>query len=250
MIITICGKGGCGKSTITSLLAKEFARLEKKVLVIDCDESNYGLQLQLGMELPESLTDYVGGKGQIIEYLAGGRANMPALINGEFTLDTIPREVYSEKNGIKLMTPGKIQQANEAGACAFSVIVSQFIERVKIEKDEIVIMDMEAGTEHFGRGTDNISDAIVMIVDSSYESLCLSEKIAEMSRSIGKNVYFILNKVDPEEETFMKEKVSKNGTVAAVIRSEAGIRQRGLVGEEIISEQPGIAEAVAALLAS
>ncbi len=249
MIITICGKGGCGKSTITSLLAKEFARQKKNVLVLDCDESNYGLQLQLGMELPESLADYVGGKGQIIEYLAGGRANMPTLLKGEFTLDTIPKEVYSEKNGIKLMTPGKIQQANEAGACAFAVIVSQFVDHLKLGEDDVVIMDMEAGTEHFGRGTDNISDAVVMIVDPSYESLCLSEKIAEMSHSIGKQPYFILNKVTPDTEEFMKTKVSKAGKIAAVIPVDQVIQQQGLMGEEIQAQPVEIEKAVKLLSA-
>ncbi|MDO4617355.1 MAG: P-loop NTPase [Lachnospiraceae bacterium] len=248
MILTICGKGGCGKSTITTLLAREFSNRGKKVLVMDCDESNFGLQLQLGMDLPESLTDYVGGKGQIIEYLAGGRANIPQLIKGEFTIDTIPGEVYSEKEGIKLMTPGKIQQANEAGACAFSVIVSQFIEKLKIEDNEIVILDMEAGTEHFGRGTDNISDAILMIVDSSYESLCLSEKIAGMSESIEKKTYFILNKVTEDDEPVMREKVSKNGTIAAVIPFNRAIQRKGLVGEAIDVQQPEIAGAVEILL--
>ena len=52
MKITVCGKGGCGKSTITSLLAKEYARMGKKVLVVDVDESNYGLHRQLGRSCP------------------------------------------------------------------------------------------------------------------------------------------------------------------------------------------------------
>ena len=62
MKITICGKGGCGKSTVTSLLAKEFARMGKTVLVVDSDESNFGLHRQLGVELPRDYTEYFGGK--------------------------------------------------------------------------------------------------------------------------------------------------------------------------------------------
>ncbi len=62
MKIAICGKGGGGKSTITALLGKEFARQGKEVLIIDSDESNYGLHRQLGMELPRNFTEYFGGK--------------------------------------------------------------------------------------------------------------------------------------------------------------------------------------------
>ena len=66
MKITVCGKGGCGKSTVTSLLAKALARRGKETLVIDSDESNYGLYRQLGMKLPRDFTDYFGGKQNVL----------------------------------------------------------------------------------------------------------------------------------------------------------------------------------------
>lgn len=49
MKILVCGKGGCGKSTLSALIAKELAKRGNRVLVIDSDESNYGLHTQLGM---------------------------------------------------------------------------------------------------------------------------------------------------------------------------------------------------------
>jgi len=62
MKILICGKGGCGKSTIVALLAKELAVRKSKVLVIDSDESNIGLHSRLGMQKPEDFMNYFGGK--------------------------------------------------------------------------------------------------------------------------------------------------------------------------------------------
>ncbi|MBE6019822.1 MAG: adenylyl-sulfate kinase, partial [Clostridiales bacterium] len=53
MKIILCGKGGCGKSTITTLLARAYERAGKNVLVVDSDESNFGLHRQLGFELPQ-----------------------------------------------------------------------------------------------------------------------------------------------------------------------------------------------------
>ena len=61
MKLMVCGKGGCGKSTISSLLAKAYAAQGKDVLVIDSDESNFGLHKQLGLELPQDFTGYLGG---------------------------------------------------------------------------------------------------------------------------------------------------------------------------------------------
>ncbi len=62
MKVLVCGKGGSGKSTITALLAKAMARKGYNVLVVDSDESNFGLHRQLGVEMPEDFTNYLGGK--------------------------------------------------------------------------------------------------------------------------------------------------------------------------------------------
>ncbi len=248
MKIAICGKGGSGKSTVTTLLAKEFAAQGKKVLVLDCDESNYGLHLQLGMELPCSLSDYLGGKGKIMEYLMGDPQNMPSMFEGTLTLEDIPKGYYAQKENIKLMTPGKIQQANEACACAFSAITCQFMESLNLKEDEIVIMDMEAGTEHFGRGTDNFTDIVLMVVDPSYESLRLSEKIAEMSASIGKHTYFVLNKVTADNEAIMRAELSNKGTILAVVPLDRELQTAGLLGKEVQNKISNITEAVNTLL--
>lgn len=61
-------------------------------------------------------------------------------------------------------------------------------------------MDMEAGIEHFGRGIDNGVDLILIIIDPSYESLQLSKKIGELSESIRKPFYYVLNKVTKENQ--------------------------------------------------
>lgn len=145
MKYTICGKGGSGKSTITSLMAKELVKRRKKVLIIDCDESNYGLHQQLGMELPTTFVDYFGGKNKMLELLSGGPQNMPMLFDKPWRIDDIPSEYVTEKDGIKLMSPGKIETANEACACPFNAIMAQFVPMLKLDSDEFVLMDMEAG---------------------------------------------------------------------------------------------------------
>ncbi len=68
MKIIFCGKGGCGKSTLSSLFARALAKQGKNVLVIDTDESNYGLYRQLEMELPKDFTGYFGGRKSVMEF--------------------------------------------------------------------------------------------------------------------------------------------------------------------------------------
>ena len=162
MKLMLCGKGGCGKSTVTALLAKEYARQGKRVLVIDCDESNYGLHQQLGLELPKDFTDFVGGKQRIMMLSANGPMNVPPLFEGPMTLDDIPKDYLSEHGGIMLLSPGKIVDANEGCACAFNIVMFQFLQFLQLGENDVVIMDMEAGVEHFGRGTGNSCDAVLI----------------------------------------------------------------------------------------
>ena len=86
MKITVCGKGGCGKSTVSALLAKELERMGKIVLVADSDESNYGLHRQLGVKLPRDFTEYFGGKEKAFKTMMAGEI-----------LDTVKLSAFAKK---------------------------------------------------------------------------------------------------------------------------------------------------------
>ena len=95
MKIILCGKGGCGKSTVATLLARAYQKEGKNVLVIDSDESNYGLHRQLGFDLPEDFTHYFGGKKgayrvfdeKVYKYLNIGAKEFVWLKSGLYRLD-------------------------------------------------------------------------------------------------------------------------------------------------------------------
>lgn len=247
MKIVVCGKGGSGKSTVTSLLAKEIASRGGKVLVIDADESNYGLHQQLGMELPKTFIDYFGGKMKVLQMLSNGPQNMPALFDRPWNLSDIPKEYVTEKDGIMLMSPGKIETANEACACPFNAIMCQFVPALALNKNEFVIMDMEAGIEHFGRGTDNVADAVVMVIDPSYESLKLSSKVTEIAKGIGKPVYYVLNKVTDESLPVMESKIPDASKIACVLKNDGDILSAGLIGEPLSAGRPEIGKLASVL---
>ena len=92
MKVLVCGKGGCGKSTVVALLSKEMAKRGNKVLVIDSDESNIGLHHRLGMDKPEDFMNYFGGKKILFEKTKE--------ITGRWKLDDLPKEYLSEKDNI------------------------------------------------------------------------------------------------------------------------------------------------------
>lgn len=236
MKVLLCGKGGCGKSTLAALLAGAYAAGGKNVLVVDCDESNYGLHRQLGLELPEDLTHFFGGKkGAYREFDSKGR-----VFDKKWTPEDVPSEYMSRKDGIKLIAVGKISEAGEGCACGIGFLAKEFLNNLETGENDIVIVDTEAGVEHFGRGVDEFADVIIMVVDPSYESIHLSEKVCDMCRAFGKPVYIVINKADEAQEKLIRETIRDRDAVIAVIRPDAGIMEAGLKGEPLSVDIPAV----------
>ena len=245
MRIAICGKGGSGKSTVSALLAKRMAKT-KNVLVLDIDESNYGLHSQLGMAAPRDLMEYFGGKKDFKEkqkapnttQFWGLAANRSAesqrsrFFEKKWSFTDLPSEFVEEKDGVKLMAVGKIHDFGEGCACPMGVLTREFLENLDLGKDDIVIVDTEAGTEHFGRGVDKDFDLILVVIDPSYESLKLSKKFDEFGSQCGCKVYFVLNKVEPDIREEMLNSVNCVNVIAE-IPEKREIFKASLKGEEL-----------------
>ena len=99
---------------------------------------------------------------------------------------------------------------------------------------------MEAGIEHFGRGIDNGVDLILMVVEPSYESLTLTGKVSELGTSIGKPVYLVFNKVDEENQEWMKKNVCERVEILCEIPAEKSIASAGLQGTELSNGYPAM----------
>ena len=233
MKVLVCGKGGSGKSTVAALLAKSMAQRGYNVLVVDSDESNYGLHRQLGMELPPTLMDHFGGKRGVKEKMGRRSADGegPGFFDGRWTIAEIPAEATTEKDGIRLLAIGKIHDFGEGCACPMGVLAKRFLDNLSVGEKDMVIVDTEAGIEHFGRGVEAGCDAILAVLDPSFESILLSKKIAEISEKINKQLYFVLNRIDDERKAAMMESLDGRRVAAAIPETEA-IFRAGLAGEE------------------
>lgn len=236
MKIILCGKGGCGKSTVATLLARAYQKKGRNVLVIDSDESNYGLHRQLGFDLPEDFTAYFGGKkGAYRVFDETGR-----VFDEKWHISDIPEGYLSGEEGLHLIAIGKIAEAEEGCACGMGFTARMFLENLEVDDNDVIITDTEAGVEHFGRGLDKYADVILMVVDPSYESLRLSEKIHDMSEAIGRPVWFVLNKVSGEQEEMIRSAIRDRDAVIAAIPSDPEILMAGLRGDAIDKEFAGI----------
>jgi len=113
----------------------------------------------------------------------------------------IPQHYSVDSNGIKLVATGKMNQSMEGCACPMGTITREFLKRLQLTPDEIMIVDMEAGIEHFGRGIESNVDMVVGVVEPSLESISLTKKVMELTNSSG--AIFkgaILNKILSSEQ--------------------------------------------------
>ncbi len=218
MKIAIAGKGGSGKSTLSVLLSRSFRNAGYKVLVVDADESNVGLDTLMGMSPKDHLLDYLGGKKGFKEKLNQKMMmdNPAGIFAGKQTIGDIPPNCVAEKDGIKLVIIGKIQDFGEGCACPLGILSKKFLASITESETEVILVDTEAGVEHFGRGMEAECDIVVGVIDPTAESFKLARKIEEMAGKAGKQLYFILNKVEPSIRPIMMRHINPDRVIGYV----------------------------------
>ena len=236
MKISVCGKGGSGKSTVVSLLANAAQAGGLKTLVIDSDESNSGLFRMLGFkDPPVPLMELVGGKQSLKEKMN----QSDVFAEAEIKVKNIPPQHICKKDGLMLVSIGKILQALEGCACPMGVLSREFLKKLHLNANEIAIVDMEAGIEHFGRGLDAEIDNLVLVVEPSFESITLAEKIRSLAKEMQKNLWAVLNKISSESlASRLKDELEKREIEAiGVIPYDEAVFNAGLEGNSISQGQ-------------
>ncbi len=214
--IAVCGKGGTGKSTVAALMANALREEDYLVLVIDTDESNPGLHRMLGFDQsPKPLMTLLDRFS-----LDEKKPETAWLRQDKISPHDIPREYVLGSPNLKFLMVGKIIDPFQGCACSMADITRELAQRLTLKDKEIVLIDMEAGIESFGRGVERGVDTVLMIVEPSFESLALADKINYMANGIGvKRVRAILNKIPSKKvggkiaAELDKKKIKSIGTV-------------------------------------
>lgn len=239
MKIFVSGKGGSGKSTVSALLGMEFAKRGREVLVVDNDESNYGIHTHLGLDLPKDFMYYFGGKKDLFDRTEDIKDGMET--------ENLPDEYLSKEGNLGLLAIGKIKEYGEGCACPMNVLSGEFLKSLSLDDEEILIVDMDAGIEHFGRKVEDGADIVLLVIDPTRESIKLSEKITEFTHNIDKSIYFILNKVDEETEKVLYESVDENKVIGVIPENER-IFKASLNGEPLDFQLASVEEIVDSLI--
>jgi len=122
-------------------------------------------------------------------------------------VDDIPDEYSISENNIKLITMGAIKKAKGGCTCPENVFLREVVNHIFTERDEIVIMDMEAGIEHLERGTAEGVDAVLIVSEPSRLSIDTSKRINRLTKELNiKKIFSVGNKISgDDEEIFIRE---------------------------------------------
>jgi len=199
MKIAVTGKGGVGKTFIAGTLAGQYAAAGNKTIAIDADTSP-NLALTLGMtEADLEKIIPIAENTSIIEEKT--KTDYPGVFKLIFTVDDIIKnQSVQTPCGVSLLVMGTVQSMGSGCACPAYSVIRNLIGHLITESDEVIILDMEAGIEHLGRGTAEHVDVMLIVTDAHQASLVTAERIARLAREGGiPRVALIANRVRGDE---------------------------------------------------
>ncbi|MDD6785393.1 MAG: carbon monoxide dehydrogenase accessory protein CooC [Eggerthellales bacterium] len=205
MKVAITGKGGVGKTTLSATLARLYAEEGRQVLAVDVDpDANLGLALGFSMEEVNSIVPISKMRKLVEERTGANEANKFFKLNPQ--VSDIPDTYARDCNGVKLLVMGTVDVGGSGCVCPEHVMIKSILASLTYRKDDVVIMDMEAGLEHLARGTASHMDQFIVVVEPGARSIQTYENVKRLAADIGvTKVNVVASKVrGPEDEVFLR----------------------------------------------
>ncbi len=200
--IAISGKGGVGKTTLAALLAHIYAEQGRGVIAIDADPAG-GLVGALGF--PPDLTDQLIPIAEMKDLIYERTGAKPGSSGGFFSLtprvDDIPNRFSVAHGGVRLLKLGTIEAGGSGCMCPESALLRALVTHLLLYRNEMMIMDMEAGVEHLGRATAQAVDVMLVVVEPGRRSLEVAGRIRELTDDLKlRRLYAVGNKIRTETD--------------------------------------------------
>jgi len=249
--IAISGKGGVGKTTLAALLAHIYAEQGRNVIAIDADPVG-GLAEALG--LPSDLAVQVTPVAEMEELIYERTGAKPGSFGGFFSLnprvDDIPDRFSVSYRGIRFLRLGTIESGGSGCICPESALLRALVTHLLLYRDEMLILDMEAGVEHLGRATAQAVDAFLVVVEPGRRSLTTAGRVRQLAGDIGiERVYAVGNKVRDESDWTFIQAESPVPTLG-YLSANPELTEADLRGEGVFDAAPRAVEEARAIVAA
>ena len=233
MKIAVAGKGGVGKTLIAGGLAKGFVERGLKVMAIDADSSpNLGLTLGLSPEETRKIMP-ISENTELVESKTS--TGFSGVYNLNFTVDDIVKKYsVSTPLGVSLIVMGTVRSMGAGCMCAPTAVIRALLRHLVVERNEAVVLDLEAGVEHIGRGTAKQVDALIIIADSNLKSLEIAKRIKDLASDSGMQKLFLVgNRVMNEvQKESIQAFADKNGLVLlSIVPFDPKITEADMMGQ-------------------
>ncbi len=200
MKLAVSGKGGVGKTTLCATMIRTLSERGQKVLAIDADpDANLGQAL--GVEGWEDITPISQMRQLIAERTGAQPGTYGAMFKLNPKVDDLPDELSVTKDNIKLMVLGGVEKGGGGCICPESTLLKALVTNVLLYRDEHLVLDMEAGVEHLGRGTAGAVDRLIVVVEPGRRSMDTARHIRKLAADIGlSRINLVGNKIRGEKD--------------------------------------------------
>jgi len=241
--IAITGKGGVGKTTLAALMAHIYADAGQKVITIDADPAA-SLAYALGM--PSDVANKITPIAEMEELIYERTGAKPGTSGGFFTInprvDDIPDRFSVTHRDIRLLQLGTISAGGSGCICPESAILKALVTYAILYRDEVMILDMEAGIEHLGRATAKAVDAFLIVVEPGRRSLETARNIQQLAADIGvSHCYVVGNKVRNESDRdYVRQNLSAELTIIGFLSASSNAVEADMRGEAVFDTAPDL----------
>ena len=202
MKIAISGKGGVGKTTLAGVMARTLSAQNETVLAIDADpDANLASAVGVSPDRLAGVTPLAEMTHFIEERTETKKGGYGSIFKLNPRVDDIPDRFSIDHEGVKLLILGSVPQGGGGCFCPENVLLKNLLSHLFIQRNETVIVDMEAGLEHLGRGSTGYVDAFIVVVEPGMRSIQTAHQIKKLAMDLGiKRVFIVGNKVQTDED--------------------------------------------------
>jgi CO dehydrogenase maturation factor len=225
--IAVTGKGGTGKTTIAGMLAHYFNQAGYRVLAVDADpDANLASALGVTEKTAASIVPISRMRDLIRERTGAEPDRFGQMFKMNPAVSDIPDEYALDFRGIRLLVMGAVKKGGAGCACAENVLLQSLLAEIMLKRDEVVIVDMEAGIEHLGRATCQAVDRMLIVVEPGARSVSTARSVMRLAQEIGLTSFGIVaNKVrDRAEADWITSRFPSTPVITVIPYSEVILR--------------------------
>jgi CO dehydrogenase maturation factor len=230
LVISISGKGGTGKTTVTALLLKWLIQNTEKIsLVVDADPAT-NLPDVLGVELQRT----VGQSSKELKDKIEAGTLSPTLSKNEI-LEANVFQTLVEEDRFDLLAMGRSE--GEGCYCFVNNVLTRILDTLT-RNYEVALLDMEAGLEHLSRRTDRDVDSMIVVTDPSRMGLETARRIKELVDEVHidvKHIYLVGNRFTPDMKELLQKSADDIGLeYGGIIPVDENVMAFNLTGKPLL----------------